>query len=165
MGFKRLALLMVIASALMIAGCRGNINVQRGADGSLNVTVTLSEADVNAAITDALNTSANPLFRNPSVDLQSGQIVINGEHDRRDGGGRISGSVTVTPSVTNGVLSITVSSLNVEGLAATDAEVQAFNARIQEALARRVNRDHPNVALNAVTVSDTEMVIELNLRR
>src|SRR3990172_5965871 len=86
----KLRMLCVLLATLALAACnRGTVEVQGNGDGTATVTVTVTEAEIDAAIADALDVS-NPLLRDPVVDLQPGQIVVSGEHDRRDGGGGVS---------------------------------------------------------------------------
>ncbi|MBL8155980.1 MAG: hypothetical protein JNM70_17510, partial [Anaerolineae bacterium] len=72
---KSITLFIFAVLAFGMVGCRANLQVERSADGGVDVTATISEQDVNAAVADALAQS-NPLLRNPQVDLQPGQIVI-----------------------------------------------------------------------------------------
>src|SRR5688572_4673726 len=116
---KRSALLMMLM--LLLAGCQfGNVNIQPNGNGSATVTITLSEADANALVQAALANMGNPLLRDPRIDLQPGQIVINGTHDRRDGGGTVSGSMNVSLSAASGGVQAQITAANIEGIALTD---------------------------------------------
>ena len=111
--FQRMVVLFVLI--ITLAACNQNaISIQRGQEGGLDITVRASETEVNTLITNALANTANPLVRNPSVDLQNGQLVISGEHDRRDGSGRISGDFTLVLSVVDGALDARVTAVNIE---------------------------------------------------
>ncbi len=155
----KLRMLCMILAALTLAACnRGTVGVQGNGDGTATVTVTATEAEVNDAIVDALNVSS-PLLRNPSVDLQPGQIVINGEHERRDGGGRVSGSVTMTLSVQDGALLAQVVSANIEGLDMSDARITDFNQRMTERMTGRAGRDNRVVTMQSVTITDSDVQI------
>ena len=156
MKLRSLSLMLVV---LALAACnQGTVNVQRNGDGTATVTVTVTEAEVNAAISDALNVN-NPLLRNPSVDLQPGQIVISGEHDRRDGGGRVSGSVTMTLSVQNGAMLAQITSANIEGLDMSDARIADFNQRMAERMTAHAGRDNRVVTMQSVTITDNDVQI------
>ena len=155
----KLRILSMILVALTLAACnRGTVGVQGNGDGTATVTVTVTQAEVNAAIADALNVS-NPLLRNPSVDLQPGQIVISGEHDRRDGGGRVSGSVTMTLTVQDGALLAQIVSANIEGLDMSDARIAEFNQRMIERMTNRAGRDNRVVTMQSVTITDSDVQI------
>ena len=163
--FTRIMLFLLVAVGLV--GCnRDNFSAQRNQQGGVDITVTASESEVNTLIQNALAQSANPLVRNPSVDLQDGQIVISGEHDKRDGSGqRVSGTITAVPSIVNGRLAIQVTSVNIEGWDANDARIQEINQKIEEALQGRAVRDNPNVNLTRVTVTNDSLTFTISTSR
>ncbi|MCA9912150.1 MAG: hypothetical protein KC496_02325 [Anaerolineae bacterium] len=155
-------LLLIVLLPLTLAACnRDNVDVQRNGDGTATISVTLQEAEVNTMIGNVLSQMQNPLLRNPSVDLQNGQIVVNGERDRADGGGRVSGSLTLSVSVVNGALEIQATSANIEGLAASDAQIAEFNQNLAQAMAGRAHQDHPRATLQSVTISNNALVISI----
>src|ERR1700755_3358387 len=102
----KVRVLLFCALILGLAACnRGNVSdVQRDANGGVDATVSLTEQEVNDAVVEALSKQGNPLLRNPKIEWQPGQMVINGEHERRDGQGTVSGSVTVTVTAQNGAI-------------------------------------------------------------
>lgn len=161
------SLLMVTILVLTLAGCnRGEVtDVQRNPEGGVDVTVNLTEAEVNEAITDALATAANPLLRNPSVDLQPGQIVVTGEHERRDGSGTVNGSLTITVTVQDGTVLAQVTQSSIEGFDLTDERIAQFNTRLAENFTRRANRDNREITVTAITITDTELQVTFNARR
>lgn len=161
--------LMMLCFGLILAmtACnRGAVSdVQVDPAGGVDATVTLTEQEVNDAVVEALSKQANPLLRNPVVDLQAGQIVINGEHERRNGQGTISGSVTVTVTVQDGGLLAQVTSTTVDGWDATDARVAEFNQRLAEGFSRRANRDNGQLTFKAITITDTNLSFTINIKR
>lgn len=154
--------LIIVISVFALAGCRrGDISIDREA-GTINVT--LSESDVNAAIEAALAAAENPLLRNPTVDLRDGAIVVSGEHLRRDGSGQtVSGSVTFSPAVANNQLSISVTAVDIEGVALDDAQAQEFANRVAERINAAIARTVRVLEVSSLTVSDTG--IEFALKR
>lgn len=160
---------LILMSLLLVtlAACnRGEVtDVQRNPEGGVDVTVRLTETEVNEAITDALNAAANPLLRDPSVDLQAGQIVINGQHERRDGGGTVSGSLTVTVTVEGGALLAQVTQADIEGWDASNERIAQFNQRLAENFSRRANRDNQQITVTAVNITDTELEVTFNAKR
>lgn len=162
--FTRMMLLFLVAVGL-VACNRDSFGAQRNQAGGLDITVSATEAEVNTLIQTALTQSANPLVRNPSVDLQDGQIVISGEHDKRDGSGqRVNGTITVVPSVVDGRLAVQVTSVNIEGWDASDARVQQINQKIEQALQGRAVQDNPNVDLTRVTVNNDNLSFTISTR-
>lgn len=161
----RVLLVLMAVSAFALVGCRrGDLSIDREA-GTINVT--LSESDVNAAIEAALAALAaaeNPLLRNPSVDLREGTLVVSGEHLRRDGSGQtVSGTVTFTPVVANNQLSISVTAVDIEGVALNDTQAQAFADRVAERINAAIARTVRVLEISSLTVSDTG--IEFALKR
>ncbi len=161
---KSIPLFILAVLAFGIAGCGANLQIERSADGGVDVTATISEQDVNTAVTDALAQN-NPLLRSPQVDLQPGQIVITGEHDRRDGQGTVSGSLTVTITVQDGALLAQITSAQIEGVALSDERIQAFNQRLSEAFQRRANNRAGQITFKSVTITDTELQVVFNAKR
>lgn len=160
----KLRILLVLIAALTLAGCRrGTIQIQpNGADGA-SVTVTWTEADVNAAVQDALTASGNPLLRNPKVDLQNGQIAVTGERDRVNGG-TVQGSFTLTLTAQNGTILPQISAVNVDGVTVNDQTVTALNDRLRDAFNRRANQTR-RVTVQSVTITDSSVQVVAEVQR
>jgi len=156
-------LFVIFGAALALVGCGGRINVERDGDGGLNISVALTEADVNALITDAINNQPDRLLRDVSADLQNGQIVVTGVYDRA-GGESTNGSITLAASVTEGLLDVEVRDIDIEGYDADDARLADLNARIVDGLNNRANRDN-NVTIQAISITDDELNLTVNVRR
>ena len=150
-----------------LAACnRGNVtDVERSAEGGVDITVKLTEQEVDDSVTTALAAAANPLLRNLSVDLQAEQIVVNGEHERRDGGGKVTGSVTITVAVQDGLLLPQISKADIEGFDLTDARVAEFNQRLQADFNRRANRDNQQLTFKSVSITNSDLEIVFNVKR
>ncbi len=161
--------MLILLSLLIIAlaACnRGNVSdVQRDPNGGVDATVTLTEQEVNDAVVEALSKQGNPLLRNPKIDLQPGQLVINGEHERRDGKGTVSGSVTATVTVQNGSLLAQITKADIEGWDATDSRIAEFNQKLTDAFNRRANRDNKQITFTAITITDTNLTFTVNVKR
>jgi outer membrane murein-binding lipoprotein Lpp len=153
---KTRVLFCLMLASLVLAGCRrGQVqDLQRNADGSISATVQLTEADVNTAISDALAANGNPLLRDPQVDLQNGQIVVNGTHEQRDGTGTVSGSFTLTLTVESGTIKAQIISANIDGVSLSDARIADLNQRLTDNFNRRANRENRRWTVNSLTVSD-----------
>jgi DUF2993 family protein len=152
---------------LVLAGCnRGEVvDVQRDANGGADLTYKLTESEINAAVSEALSLSANPLLRNPQVDLQPGQIVVNGEHDRRDGKGTVSGSITITLSIQSGTLLAQVTQANIEGWDASDERIAEFNQRLADNFSRRANRENKQITFTSVAITADAVELVFNIKR
>ncbi len=163
----KIRVLMLCIVVLGLAGCnRGNVSdVQRDANGDVDATVSLTGQEVNDAVIEALSKQGNPLLRNPTIDLQPGQLVINGEHERRDGKGTVSGSLTMTITVQNGSLLAQITKADVEGFDASDPRIVEFNQKLTDAFNHRANRDNKQITFTAITISDTNLTFTVNIKR
>lgn len=153
---SRLVMAILAVCSFALVGCQfGSVSIDRAAG---TVTVMLSESDINTAITEALAAQPNPLLRDPSVDLQTGAIVINGQHTRRDGSGQtVSGSITLVPSVANNRLSITVSAVSIQDVPVNDEAVQDFANRVADRINAALQRTVRVFEMTSLTVSDTQL--------
>lgn len=157
--------ILFLLAALSLAACNfGGVSVERNSDGTTDVIVSLTESEVNTLIQAALEQSGNPLLRNPSVDLQPGQIVVSGEHDRSDGGGRVSGTVTMSISVVNGEVQAQVTAVNIEGWDASDARIQEFNRQLAQLLGGRARQDNARATLSGITITNDALQIRITVQ-
>jgi hypothetical protein len=140
-----------------LTGCRrGDISIDPDA-GTLGLSI--SETDLNAGLMTLIAAHSNPLFRNPSLDLQPGLVVLNGEHQRRDGQGMVTGSVTLRPSVVEGGIQVAVEQVSVEGVNADDAQVQAFADDFAKLLNNQSALRQRRASITAFTVTDSTLDI------
>ncbi|MFN8376182.1 MAG: hypothetical protein U0694_25320 [Anaerolineae bacterium] len=171
MKLLKLALLTLLM-ALAAAGCNfGSVGVERNAQGGVDVTITLSESEVNTLISEAITRAEENgravRIQNPSVDLQAGQIVISGDYEQQNGTGNfVNGSITLGVTVADGHVSVNVTAANIEGFTANDERLTAITDRINEALNNRASRDNgANITLTSITVSDNDMTMVINVQR
>jgi hypothetical protein len=148
-----------------LAACNRDVNVEVNGDGTATVSVSVTEAEVNTVVQTALGNRGNPLLRNPVVDLQNGQIVISGEHERRDGNGTVSGTVTLRATVVNSALQLEVTDVDIEGWDANDERIQQFNDRLEELLGGRARQNNGNATLQSVSITDDSLTIEILVSR
>jgi hypothetical protein len=151
--------------AISLVACNRDVDIQRNGDGTATVSVSVSEADVNTVVQTALSAAANPLIRNPSVDLQNGQIVIAGEHESRNGSGTVSGTLTLTVSVVNGALQVQVTSANFEGWDVNDERIQRFNEALSERLGGRFLENNPNATLESISITNDNISVNIRVSR
>jgi len=163
---KTRMLFLALLCLVGLAACRRAevTDIQQGDSGGVDITAQLTEADLNDAIADALAIE-NPLLRDPNVDLQPGQIVITGTHDKRDGSGSVSGTMTITLSVENGAILTQVTAINVDGIKPSDARVETINQRIAERVAQRANRENRQITVQSVNITDDVVDVAFNVTR
>jgi hypothetical protein len=156
------ALLASIMAILALTGCRATIDVDRDAG---TVTVSVTEADMNDAIIEALNETTNPLLRDPSVDLQDGVLVVNGQHQRRDGSDEtVSGSITLSFSTLEGRLQVEVVSVVIDGLPSDDPRLIEFVSRFADRLNQRLTRSMRRFNIDTISITDDDLTIVLKNR-
>jgi uncharacterized protein YjbI with pentapeptide repeats len=158
--------LILLLAVVVLAACRRAeiTGVERNPEGGLDVSANLSEADINAAIADALAIQ-NPLLRDPQVDLQNRQIVVTGSHQLPNGGETVSGSLTFTLSVNNGALLAQITDADIQGVDLSDERISNFNQRISERMTNRANRENRAVTVQSVNVTDSAVEITFNIQR
>lgn len=164
---KNRVIIVLLLTTLTLTACRRGeiVDIERNPEGGVTVTARLTEADVNAAVNEALAQLENPLLRNPQIDLQNSVIVVSGEHVRRDGSGTVSGSFHVTLTVQNGTLLAQVSNLNIEGLDVSDERLATFNQHLANGFTARANRENRQITIDAVTITDDAIEITMTARR
>ncbi len=160
---------MVLMALLMVslAACnRGTVeDVQRNPEGGVDVTISLTEQEVNDAVAQALDASGNPLLRNPQVDLKPGQMMITGEHGHRDGGGTVSGTVTVNVGLNAGKIQVQVTQAQIEGFDLSDERIQQFNDRLTTIFVNRLERDRGVIIVTALSVTEDSLQFTINAQR
>jgi hypothetical protein len=163
----KMRVLILCMMVLGLAACnRANVSdVQRDANGGVDATVTLTEQEVNDTVAEALSKQGNPLLRNPKIDLQPGQLVISGEHERRDGQGTVSGTVTISITLQNGSLLPQITKADIEGWDASDPRIAEFNQKLTDAFNRRANRDNKQITFTAITITDTNLTFTVNIKK
>jgi hypothetical protein len=140
---------LIIISVLLLSACEARI--ARNADGSYTLETTVSEADMQTAITASL---ADPLIQELSVDLKSGYILTTGTRKRLNNSGQIDTlSFRLDLGVNAGQLTASISDALLDGLPIAQDRVALWNERIANRLSNSANRN-PNSRLQSVGVSE-----------
>ena len=122
--FIRLGLLVVML--LSLTACSANARIDVEAD-KVNVTVSITEQDVKAAIETALLKSNPPLILNPKVDLRNGEIFVSGDYQAKNLNTTVPGDMTVKIWAENGKLKVQVTSVNAQGVTIPQEKIDNFN--------------------------------------
>ncbi|MBI1257578.1 MAG: DUF2993 domain-containing protein [Chloroflexi bacterium] len=162
--FKLRCVVFGLIILLILAGCRaGQVSVQRDGAGNLDISVKISEADINTSIQNILSSSQGLKLQNATVDLQNGQILVTGDYTKPDGSSG-HGSLTLTMTVQDGAVLTQISSLNLEGWTAESPAIQQINQRLTADFQRRATRTD-NLRTQSVTITDSEVDIQFEAHR
>ncbi len=136
--------------ALVAAAC--SIDVERNADGSLQVEAVVTEASLAAELErDALNEAV-------TVDIRDG--YIQAEVDRLDPqGGSNAVAFRADVGVADEHLSVEVSEATIDGFPIPESFVDAWNGELARAL-ERAGRRHPDASLVSVATAGDELTME-----
>lgn len=151
--------------AFTLVGCQGRLTVDldRQSDGSTNVTVGISEQDVNSTIQTALNNSQDPFIVDPVIDLQPDRIVITGQIIDRNGR-QVPGSLTFTARAANGELIVEITEADYAGYDASDARIAEINQQIAASLGQRARQGRQsNATLTDVSITNDALSITVNV--
>ncbi|MFQ3647292.1 MAG: hypothetical protein SNJ80_10215 [Anaerolinea sp.] len=150
---------------LWLAGCTlGGVDVQGNPEGGLDITVRLTENEVNALIMGVLANNPSIPLRNVTADLQPGRIVLNGTYNRPTGG-TANGRIVLSVSVVDGVIRPVITEVDIEGFSANDATLRQFNDQLGQALGARGTQANRNARITVLAITDTTLTFTLRVSR
>lgn len=117
-------------------------------------TVTISEAEINSRYWVTNPRRAGVSER--SVDLQSGQLVVNQTRTRRGQEPRQE-SITLVPTLADGRVTWSASAATVDGEPVSAELLEQINARITASWARFIKERLPNGRITALAITDAEI--------
>jgi hypothetical protein len=165
-------ILLVLCVAMLAAACNmGNVGIQQNPAGGIDIQITLTESEVNTLVTQAIaqaeESGRSIRVQNPNVDLQPGQMVISGEYEQQNGTGNfVNGTITLGVTTVDGRVNVVVTSADVNGMQADDERLTEITNRINEVLNSRASRDNgANIALTAISITDNDMTMTINVRQ
>jgi hypothetical protein len=136
------------ACLLLVSACRANI--ARNSDGSLTVETTISQQELQSAITGAI---ADPLVKNITVTLQAGYILVSGERERlNDNSKTDSLTFRLDLAASNGQLTSTISNALLDGKPLEQSRVDNWNQTIANRISI-IGQKKPNTTLQAVSIT------------
>ena len=161
---KKHSIIFGLVMLLILAGCRaGQVSIQRDGAGNLDISVKVTEADINTSIQNILASSQDLKLQNATVDLQPNQIVVTGDYRKPDGSTG-HGNLTLTMTVQDGAVLTQISSLNLEGWTAQSPAIQQINQSLTADFQRRAARTD-NLRAQSVSISDSEVDILFEAHR
>ena len=143
-----------------VSACRANIS--RNEDGSLTVQTTISQQELQEAITAAI---ADPLIKDVTVALQLGYILVTGERQRLNDASKTDALVfRLDLGVSNGQLTATVSDAKLDGVPLEQTRVDHWNQTIASRLVI-LGKKNPNGSLQAVDITTEAVHMTWNVSR
>jgi hypothetical protein len=144
---QKLSILFVII-LLFVSACRANIS--RNDDGSLTVETTISQQELQTAITAAI---ADPLIKELTVSLQSGYVLVTGQRERLNDASKTDKlTFRLGLGVSNGQLAATISNAQLDGVPVEQNRVDHWNQTIANRLVI-LGKKNPNSSIQSVSVT------------
>ena len=156
---KKLSVLL-IALLFLITACKANI--ARNADGSLTVETSISQQELQSAISGAI---ADPLVKNITVTLQSGFILVSGEHERLNDNSKTDTlTFRLDLAVSNGQLTSTISNALLDGKPIEQNRVDNWNQTIANRIAK-IGQKRPNTTIQSVSITPNAVTMTWKLTK
>ena len=147
MKIKTVSILLVLL-ALVASACRTNIS--RNSDGSVTVETTISQAELQDAISASI---ADPLIQELNATLQSGYILVAAKRQRLNDSSKTDDmSFRLDLGVSNGELTATISDAQIDGIAVEKNRVDHWNETITSRILI-LGKKNPNSSLQSVSVT------------
>lgn len=157
---SRRTIILLTALILLLSACKANIS--RNSDGSLDVETTMSQQQLQDAVTAAI---ADPLIQDITVSLQSGYVLVSGSRERLNDPGKTDTlSFRLDLGVSNGQLTASISSAQLDGVPLEQNRVDRWN----ESLAHRIadlGQRNPNSILKSVNITPIVVTMTWNITK
>lgn len=147
---KKMPLILSIfaLAAVLLSACQ--YNVRRNGDGTASVETTVSQQEVQDAVSAAI---ADPLMQNVTVSLQSGYVLVTGKRQRLNDSSQTDAlSFRLDLGVSDGHLTATISDALLDGVVLDQARVDEWSARISNRLSQ-IGQHNERANLQAVSVN------------
>jgi len=150
----------LIILVFLLSACRANIS--RNEDGSLNVETTISQQELQEAITAAI---ADPLIKEITVSLQAGYALVSGTRERLSDPGKTDTlSFRLDPGVSDGQLTASISNAELDGNPIEQNRVDNWNQTIANRIAN-VGQRNPNATSESVSITTSAVTMTWNVTR
>ena len=142
----------------LLSACKANIS--RAADGSLDVETTVSQQELQEAITASI---ADPLIQEINVSLQSGYILVTGQRQRLNNPGKSDTlAFRLDLGMSGGQLTASVSNAQLDGVPVEQNRVDHWNQTIANRIAL-LGKKHPDGSLKSVVISPSAVTMTWNV--
>jgi hypothetical protein len=127
------------------------------------ISITIDDAQLNSLVAAELSKQSNPELTNPTIHLQNGQILVNGEVNRS--GLKASFSGTLTVDITqDGRLHYNVISASLGPLPLPQAMRDQVETQLNDALGTPQTPDGQQIFVEGVNIGDGVMTINGHIR-
>jgi hypothetical protein len=122
---------LLFLAVLLVTACTKNI--VRNSDGSLAVETKISQQELQQVITSSI---ADPLVKNVTVSLQTGYVLVSGEHQRLNDSSKMDSlTFRLDLSASNGQLTAKITDAKIDGVSIEQNRVDNWN----QAIANRIS--------------------------
>lgn len=149
--FQKISLAMLIIGMLVLFVAPSFAQIQR------EVTITLTEEEINSSF--RVTNPARVSISNKSVDLQSGQVVVTATYTPQRGTASNAYTIatTLVPTVSNGRVTWTATSIVVNGTGVSAQQINQANNAIASAW-RRLSQGYVGKhQVTGLTITDTSI--------
>jgi hypothetical protein len=119
------------------------------------VSLTLSEAEVNAIAVPEMESDADFPLQQPSIQILPGKVILNGQAPL--GPTLLPVSVTGSVDLTDGVPTLAVTNVQASGITAPQSVVQQVSHQVSDSL--RLTPDDLPITVQAVTLGNHSMTV------
>jgi hypothetical protein len=154
--------LIVLMALLLLLSSACKANISRNKDGSLTVETTISQQELQDAITAAI---ADPLVKNITVSLQTGYVTVSGERQRLNAASKADMlSFRLDLSASNGQLTSSISNAQLDGQPLEQSRVDNWNQTIANRLSK-IGQKNPNSTLQSVSITSQAVTMTWNVTK
>ncbi len=156
---KRISLALFVF-VFFLSACKANIS--RNSDGSFDVETSISQTELQTAITAAI---ADPLIKDLTVSLQSGYVLVSGTRERLNNSSKTDTlSFRLDMGVSNGQLTTSISNALLDNVAIEQSRVDHWNQTIANRIAIIGNKN-PNSTLKSVSITSSAVTMTWNVKK
>ena len=156
----RTSSILLVMLALLTSACKANI--ERNDDGSLAVETTITQQELQEAISAAI---ADPLITNVTVTLQTGYVSVSADHQRLNDASKTDTlSFRLDLSVSHGLLLASVTDAQIDGVAIEQNRVDNWNQTIANRLSNFGKRSE-KTTLQSISITPEIVTMTWNATR
>ena len=150
---KRISIAL-LAFVFLLSACQRNVS--RNSDGSFTVETSVSQQELQTAITAAI---ADPLIKDLTVSLQTGYVLVSGTRERLNDPSKTDTlSFRLDLGVSNGQLTSTISNALLDNVAIEQSRVDHWNETIANRIAI-LGQKNPTSTLKSVSITSSAVTM------